>query len=357
MKILDRYIIKKFLGTFFFTTALFLAIAVVFDVAEKIDDFLEKGAPLKGIVVDYYLNFIIYYGNLFSSLMIFIAVIYFTSKLANNTEFIAMFSGAISLNRILWPYFIAASILAVSSFYLTNYLIPNTADDRLAFEAEYLKSYRTDRYKNIHLQLKPDRFLYLETFNAKRQVGYQFALEQFDGLELKYRIESNYLRYKADSTWTLQSYSIRRFNGEQESLELGASLDTTFSFQPDELYQNIYNLETMDRNELSAFIEKEKERGAENVQFFEITQHQRVAFPFATYILSLIALSIASRKVRGGIGVNIALGLVIGVSYILFMKVSTTFATNGNLSPAIAVWIPNMAFTVLGIYLYRNAQK
>lgn len=358
MKLLDKYIIKKFLGTFFFTTALFLSIAVVFDVSEKMDDFLEKGAPVDAVITDYYFNFIIYYGNLFSSLMIFIAVIYFTSKLASNTEFIAMFSGGVSLYRLLWPYFIASTILAVSSFYLTNYLIPNTAENRLEFEATYLKTYRTDRYKNIQLQLAPDKFLYLETYNSNRKVGYQFILENFDGIELKSRLEASYLRYNDDKQiWGIENYKIRKFDGLKEELIIGKNLDTNFSFQPDELYQNIFNIETMDRGELSEFIEKQRAKGAENLQYFEIEQHQRVAYPFATYFLSLIALAIASRKVRGGIGVNIALGLLIGVSYILFMKVSTTFATNGNLSPGLSVWIPNILYAILGTILFRNAQK
>ncbi len=358
MKKLDRYIFFRYLGTFFFTVTLLLSIAVVFDVSEKIDDFLEKGAPLKAIIFDYYVNFLVYYGNTFSSLMVFIAVIFFTSKLANNSEFIAMFGSGVSLKRLLIPYFAAASFLAIGTYYLTNYTIPHTAVDRHAFEAQYLKIPTQDRFRNIHLQITPNSFLYLESYNSKRQVGYQFALENFDGLELKSKLEADYLRWnKKDSLWTLEKMRIRYLQDSTETLVTEGRMDTLFTFGPNDLSQNIYNMETMDRNQLKAFVEKATKRGSEVVEFFEIELHQRVAYPISTYIFTLIALAIGCRKKRGGLGVNIALGLIIAVTYVLFMKISITFATNGNLDPAFAVWLPNICFGITGVLLFINARR
>lgn len=355
---LDWYIIKKFLGTFFFSITLILLIVVVFDISEKIDDFIEKEAPLNTIIFEYYLNFIPYFGNLFSPLFTFIAVIFFTSKMASNTEIVSILSSGVSFQRILLPFMISATIIGSLSFLLGNFIIPPANEVRLEFENTYIKNPYRNRDKNIHMQISPGNFVYMESYNNIKNIGYKFSMEQFKKGELQQKLFSNYVEWDSTtSKWNIHHYFMRKFDGLNEVLTEGKQLDTLINLHPDDFNVRLNNVKTMNFFELNNYIAEERMKGSKNLVFHLIEKHKRMAFPFATIILTLIAVAFASRKVRGGIGLHLGAGLLISFSYILFMQVSTTFATNGDLSPGLAVWIPNLMYMGLATYLLRRAPK
>lgn len=358
IKIIDKYIIRKFLGTFFFAIALIILISIVFDVSEKIDDFLEKQAPLKVIIFQYYLNFIPYFINLFSPLFIFISVIFFTSKMAMQTEIIAILNSGISFRRLLMPYLAAATILAAISFYLNGWVIPHANIERLAFENTYIKNPYVLRTRNIHRQISPDNFIYFESYNNRENMGYQFSYEKFENGRLIYKMLAERILWDSLSgKWKIENYFIRELDTIKEKIYSGESLDTTFAFSIEEFNRRINYIEAMDNKELNAFIAQEKMRGAENVAFYEVEKHRRTAYPFATFILTIMGVSLSSRKVRGGIGLQLGAGILLSFTYILFMQVTTTFATNGSMPPVLAVWIPNIVFAGIAFYLVARAPK
>jgi lipopolysaccharide export system permease protein len=360
LKLLDRYIISKFLGTFFYAIALIISVAIVFDISEKVDDFIQKEAPIRAIIVDYYFNFIPYFVNLFSPLFTFIAVIFFTSKMAYNTEIVAILASGVSFWRFLRPFLISASVLAILSFLLINFVIPPANQTRLEFEERYIRNPFYNREYNIHRQIGPGNFIYFESYNNQRNIGYKFSVEQIDKEtgEMKYKLMADMISWDTlVNKWKLENFYIRHIDGTDEKLTRGLSLDTTFNFYPEEFGRRINNIETMNFFELNKFIEDEKFRGSENIVFFELEKYQRMSLPFATFILTIIGVSVASRKVRGGIGLHIGIGLLIAFTYILFMQISTTFATNAGLSPMLAVWIPNIIYLFLGGFLLRKAPK
>ena len=355
MKKLDWYIIKKFLGTFFFTLALILLIVIIFDISEKIDDFLEHEVSVKSIIVDYYFNFMPYFGNLFSPLFIFISVIFFTSKMANDTEIIAILNSGMSFKCLLKPFMISAVILGALSFILGNFIIPPSNSERIDFENKYLKNKRYSRAKNIHMQINPDQYIYMESFNSTRNIGYKFTLENFKDGKLISKLKSDYIQYDTLShKWTIKRYEIREFSNSGEIISNGSTIDTNINLSPYDFTKRKSLVETMNMFELNDYIIQEELKGSEQLVYHKIEKHKRIAFPFASIILTLIAVSIASRKIRGGIGVHLGMGILIAFTYILFMQISTTFATNSNLAPALAVWIPNLCYMVLaGILLYK----
>ena len=358
MQKLDWYIVKKFLGTFFFSISLILLIVVVFDISEKIDDFIEKDAPLRGIIFDYYINFIPYFGNLFSPLFTFVAVIFFTSKMANNTEVISILSSGISFNRFLRPFMLSAGLLAVLSFTLSNFIIPPANSERLEFENTYIKNPYKNRDKDIHMQIKPGQFIYMQSYNTKRNIGYKFSMEQFENNELQEKLFCNYIKWnETTENWTVHNYFIRKIDHLNEEIIEGDTLVLTINLHPNDFNVRRSMVETMNMFQLNDYIKEERMKGSKNLVFHIIEQQKRFAYPFATLILTIVAVAMASRKVRGGIGLHLGLGLLISFAYILFMQVSTTFATNGDLSPIIAVWIPNLLFASLGLYLLKKAPK
>jgi len=358
MKLIDRYIITKFLSTFFFALGLIILIAIVFDISEKIDDFIEKEAPLSAIIFDYYLNFIPYFANLFSPLFVFISVIFFTSKMASQTEIVAILASGVSFRRLLMPYLVVAVFLSGMSFYLNGWVIPHANKTRLEFENTYIKNPYVFKSRNIHRQIVPGEFIYFESFNNIDNLGYRFSYEIFEKGVLIYKLRAERLIWNDDSEkWAVENYSIRRIDGIQESLFHGSKVDTTFNFTPDEFGKRINNIETMDMGELSNHISAKKIRGAEGIQFDQVEKYKRSAFPFATFILTLIGVSLSSRKVRGGIGLQIGLGLLLSFSYIMFIQITTTFATNGNVPALVAVWIPNIVYSFIAAYLLKNAPK
>jgi lipopolysaccharide export system permease protein len=359
LKIIDLYIIKRFLLTFFFILSLIMAIAIIFDVSEQIDNFVKTNAPLDAILWDYYKNFVLFYGNLFSPLLTFLAVIFFTAQLANRTEIVAILSSGISFNRLMWPYFISATILAAASFYLNNYLVPKANRDRIEFESTYIRTWRRTLNQGVHKQMRPGEMIYFDKFNSKNNIGYQFTLELWDDLDLKEKLFANYIKWdSADANWSVENYYIRKYNDDGSiTVEEGKQMDTVLSFTPSEFVGRIEDTQRLDVNELDAFIEEERIKGSPNIPYYLIEKHTRNALPFSTYILTMIGVAMSSRKVRGGIGAHIAAGLALAVTYILTMKVSTVYATNAGLDPLIAAWSPNILYGIFAAYLYTRAPK
>ena len=358
LKIIDRYIIRKFIGTYFFAIVLIVGIAVIFDLSEKIDDFMEKKPPLSAIVFKYYFNFIPYFANLFSSLFTFIAVIFFTSKMAYDTEIIAILSSGVSFRRLMYPYFVAATMIAVFSFFLTSFIIPPANRVRLDFHYKYISRPYQNSNRNIHKQVRPGLFVYMEAYNSFSQTGYKFSIEHFIDGKLQSKLMSDYARW--DSTknkWTAENYFIRNYQAEGQQIISGSKIDTAVFITPHDFTLRTDVVETMNLFQLNRFITQQQLQGADTIDVFLIEKYSRLAYPFSTFILTLIGVSLSSRKVRGGIGLHIGTGLAISFSYILFMRFSTMFAVGGSLTPGFAVWIPNILFAFIAIGLYRMAPK
>lgn len=358
MKLIDRYIIGKFLGTFIFSLLLIILIVVVFDISEKIDDFIGKDAPLKAIVFDYYFNFIPWIINLFSPLFTFIAVIFFTSRMATRTEIVAILSSGVSYRRLLFPYMLSATVIAILSLYLNNFVIPHATKKRIEFENVYIRNEFHNMDKNIHKQISPGNYIYLQNYNTEENTGYKFSIEKFSKGKLYYKLMADNIKWDSvKKEWAINDYYIRYINDMDETIKKGKRIDTTLNFTPLEFGRKDNTIETMDYNELVKYIDSERLKGSDNIELIELEKDRRMAFPFATFILTLIGVSIASRKVRGGIGMHIGLGIGISFTFIMFMQITTTFAASGLVSPLIAVWIPNVIFSFLAAYLLKKAQK
>ncbi len=358
---LDRYIIVKFLGTYFFSIALILSIAVVFDINEHIDNFVEHNAPLKSIIFEFYLNFIPYFANLFSALFVFIAVIFFTSKLAENSEIIAMFSCGMSLKRLMRPYMISAAIIALLSYGLSSYVIPKGSIVRLEFSEKYIKKKKVDYARNIQMAVEPDVIAYIERYEDFNKTGYRFSLDKFDDKKLVSHLTARSITYDTigggQYKWKLKDYMIRNLEGQREIITSGKSMDTIIAMEPTDFLIAKNQQETMTSPELSAYIAKQKARGIANVKEFEIEYHKRIAMSFAAFILTTIGLTLSCKKTKGGMGLNLGIGLGLSFSYILFQTVSSTFSVNGNMHPMMAVWIPNILYTIIAVFLYMRAPK
>lgn len=358
LRTIDWYIIRKFLGTFFFSIILLIFIIIVFDISEHIDDFLKHDAPLRAIIFSYYLNFIPHFINLFSYLFVFISVIFFTSRMASDSEIVAILSSGISFRRMLLPYFVAASILAVMSFLLGNFVIPYTNRGKLEFEKLYIKDARQFNDMNIHKQVSPGVFLYLENFNTQTKIGWKFSLEKFRDRELVYKLTAEQASWDTlHSKWVLSRYFSRSLGSMKETLQKGVKLDTTLGIKPADFMEDIEEVSIMNFFTLRKHIQMKKLRGDPDLIKYEVKGYERVAYPFATIILTLIGVAVSSRKVRGGIGFNLGLGLALTFLYILFMQVFTVMATFGNFPPLLAVWIPNILFGIIALILVRMAPK
>ena len=338
--------------------ALIILIVVVFDISEKIDDFIGKDAPFKAIVFDFYFNFIPYFVNLFSPLFTFIAVILFTSQMATRTEIVAILSSGVSYRRLLLPYMLSAIVIAVLSLYLNNFVIPKATKKRIAFEDKYIRNEFHNRNRNIHMQQSPGNYIYLESYSTEDNTGYKFSIEKFNDGQLDYKLMSETIKWDSiKKKWAINNYFIREIKGMEETLKKGKRLDTVLGFTPKEFGRKDNTVETMDYYELNSYIDSERLKGSANIEVYQIEKYRRISFPFATFILTLIGVSIASRKIRGGIGMHIGLGIFISFTFIMFMQVSTTFAASGLFSPLLAVWIPNFLFSFLALFLLRRAQK
>lgn len=378
LKILDRYIIRQFLGTFFLILVLIMSIAVVFDISEKTEDFAKTSASLYEIVVEYYLNFIIYYSNLFSGLLTFIAVLMFTSRLAGRSEVIAALSSGVSFPRFVRPYFIAATVLTAISLYVNVFLLPHANRVRLAFEKAHIWStYKLEEH-HVLREIAPGVIVYFESVDMARLTGYRFSLEHWEDGRLRSKLLSDRAVYDTVSgQWTVHDYMIRYLPetagpvaleqgreasaGDErmppERIRKGAVLDTLIPLKPSDLGQRLDNVAALDRTEIAAYIEAEKARGGSKVAYYEVEQQQRTSYPFATYVFTLMGVGIASRKVRGGTGVHMVLGVLLCLLYVFTMKMTTVAATTSAFNPTLAVWIPNIIFGIIGVWIYWKAPK
>lgn len=355
---LDRYIIRQFLGTFFFLLVIIMMIAVVFDISEKTEDFAKMKATTKEIVWDYYLNFIIYYSNLFSGLFIFLAVLLFTSRLAHRTEIIAMLSSGVSFPRIMWPYFLAATFLTAFSLVINHRVLPAANKVRLAFEETHIRATFFVKARHIHREIAPGTIAYFESFDAQNRMGQRFSLEQWTNGEMTAKLTSDRASYDTTTgRWIVHDYVLRTMHGEREQLRQGGRLDTIINLKPSDMGQRWETSMAMSWRELNDYIAEKQTQGDSSVMPYLIEKHQRTSYPFATYVFTLIGVSIASRKVRGGTGLHLALGVLLILLYIFAMRLATVGATNAGLDPFLAVWMPNALFAVVGVYIYRNAPK
>jgi lipopolysaccharide export system permease protein len=358
MRIIDMYIIRKFLGTFFFTLILLIFIVIVFDISEKIDDFLRHDAPLSAIIIDYYLNFVPYFINLFSYLLTFIAVIFFTSRMASNSEIIAILSSGVSFRRMLFPYFVSAVTLGLLSFLLANFLIPYTNVSMFAFEKKYIKDPKTFDNQNIHKQISPGTFIYLQNFHADRQTGWKFTLEKFKNKSLIFKMSAEKIEWDSvRQSWKVSNYFNRYLGDSTERCSRGTAFDTVLPFSPKDFMEDIEEVKTMNYFVLDKHIDAKILRGDPDVIKYKVKKYERIASPFATLILTVIGVAVSSRKVRGGIGFHLGFGLALTFLYILFMQVFTVFATFGDLPALPAVWIPNIIFGLIAFFLLKIAPK
>ncbi len=357
-KTIDIYITKKFLGTFFYAIALILSIAIVFDMSENLDEFLSKDISWGKIISEYYLNFIPYFANLFSPLFTFIAVIYFTSKMAYNTEIIAILSSGVSYTRLMRPYLVSAFIIAVFSFVLGNYIIPPANETMNHFRMVYIENVRqtfSSEY-NIHRQIEPGVFIYLKQFSSAN-VGQRFTLEKFEGHDLKEKLTAENIRWDEENEkWILNNWWKRKIYNTHEEIEKGYRMDTTINMTPGEFKRVKNQMESFTTPELVKEINQLKMRGVNTVEW-EIERHKRFAGPFSAFILTIIGAGLASRKIKGGLGLHLGLGLLLSFSYILFQQISTVFAISGNMAPFIAVWIPNIGYSVIAFFVFKWAAK
>ncbi|MBP1645303.1 MAG: lipopolysaccharide transporter permease [Bacteroidetes bacterium] len=359
LKKIDWYIIKQLLATFFLAIALIILIVIVFDISEKLDDFLEREAPMKAIIFTYYVNFIPYFVNLFGHLFFFIAVIYLSSRMAARTEIIAILSSGVSFKRFLRPFLISSILIAAINIYLTNILIPQVNKPRIEFEKVYWRNPYKNQLMNIHIQTDRNNLVYVQSFNNLNSTGYRFTKETFNNKNvLTKKISADNIIYDSiKKDWTLVNYSIRKINGLKENLIVGDSMKIDLKMEPSEFNINTAKVETMTFSELNDFIEKESLRGSKDINNYLIEKYQRLFNPLAYIVLTLIGVSLSSRKTRGGTGMHLAAGITLAFAFIMMMKVTSVFSIKGNLPPIVSVFIPIIFFTFIGLYLLKKAPK
>ena len=360
LRILDRYIIRKFIGTYIFSIAMIVVVVVVFDYVEKIDDFNTTQAPLKSIFVDYYLNFVPFFVNQFSALFTFIACIFFTSKLAHRTEIVAMLSGGMSFRRLMWPYFVGASIITTISLVLSLWVIPISQRTCVAFEEQYIPRRKMVQYdRHIYRQIEPGTFLYIRGFSPSSLQASFMSIEKYEGGVMRSVLDASEVKFDKDhKRWTAQRYITRSFDDKGvETFKQNRNLDTLLNLDIVELGNMQTLVKTMNITELNKFIEQQRSKGSDLIRQFEVEHHTRYAYPLGTFILTLIGVALSSRKTRGGTGLHIGIGIVLCFSYILLNRVSEEFAKGGSLPTMLAVWLPNIVYAIIAIYLYRKAPK
>jgi len=357
MKILDKYILKKFLTTFIYVVFILLAIIMVIDLTEKNDKFIKHALSLSE-VIDYYLSFLPFIANLLTPITVFIATVFVTSKLAGHTEIIAMLSSGVSFRRFLVPYMIGASIIALAYFYLNAFVIPDANKTRITFENTYLsKPFYYDE-RNIHIKAAPTSYVYMESYNNKRNIGYKFSIETIDSLKLEEKLTSKKIEWDtAKSKWTIYDWSYRKFDGFKETVKYGDKMDTTLSITPDDFGNTKGMHETLTLTELKEYMEELRMRGADNLNIFQIEVYIRYMAPFSVLILTFIGVIVSARKSRGGTGFQIALGFVIAFVFIIFFILSRAIAEANSINPILAVWLPNIIFSCVGLVLYKTVPR
>lgn len=376
MKLLDKYILNRFLTTFFFVVLILLAVITVIDLTEKMDKFAKAGLKANQII-GYYLDFIPWISSLLAPITIFIATVYVSSRMAAHTEIIAILSSGVSFRRILVPYFIGAALVGILSFLLNGWVIPNSNKSRLEFELMYLKSKYYFDQRNVHIQVAPDVYLYMQSYNNGNQTGYHFTLEKFEDNKLIEKLTANRIEWDSTKqTWRLRDWNIRHiesvfepspkpetasFNSKKivnaDSIVSGASMDTALVIRPKEFESDYRKYDGMTMNELSNYIATLRQRGSTGVEVYEVEKYTRYTSPFTIFILVFMGVIVASRKSRGGTGPQIALGFLLSFVFILFFTLFRTFAESGAMPPVISVWIPNIIFGAISLMMYKYVPR
>ena len=359
IRILDRYIAKKFISTFFLSLLLIIIIVIIFDLSEKIDDFVKNEAPVKEIIFNYYCNYLPYLVNMFASLFVFITVIFFTSRMASNSEIIAILSSGVSFHRMMVPYLASAALIALLSLGLSMYVIPNSNATRMEFETKYVKNRNVFNLSNIHYQISPGQFVYIESFSRWNNTAYKFTIEDMDGHRLVRKVSAETAVW--DTTldgWHMRKVLIRDYTtGLKDHTVYKEEADTVIALKIKDLFNNEKTVETLPIGPLNELIRRQKLRGDENVMFASIERLRRLTMPFSVLILTVIGVSLSARKRRGGIGWNIGIGIALAFSYIFFMRISEMFVYTDTLPPGIALRLPNVLYAIIAYFLYKRACK
>ena len=359
IKVLDWYIIRKFIGTYIYSIALIISISIVFDVNENLAKFSQFHAPLKAVVFDYYANFVPYFANLFSPLFVFIAVIFFTSKLASNSEIISMLAAGVSFKRLMRPYMISCVLISTLSFFLSAYIIPHGTVIRQNFETMYKNKKKNTSADNVMLQVDRGVIAYIQHYDNTMKKGYGFSLDKFENKKLVSHMTAMEAQYDTISDskyhWTLNNWKVRELRGLKEHITSGMRRDTVIQMEPTDLVYSKGQQETFTSPELKEYISKQMDRGSSNVVQYQVEYHKRIASSFASFILTTIGLSLSSRKRKGGMGMYLGIGLALSFGYIMLQTVSSTFAINANTPPIIAAWIPNIIFAIVAYFCYKKA--
>lgn len=360
MKKIDKYIAFRFLGTFAVALLLIIFIVIVFDISEKIDDFVQYKAPLNEIIFDYYVNFVPYFINMFSPLFVFITVIFFTSRMASNSEIIAILSGGISFHRMMVPYICTAALIALFSLGLNLYVVPEANSGRVFFEMKYVKEARNKfKRRDIHYQIAPGQFVYVQSFSSWNNTCYKFTLESVENNRLKSKISAETAQW--DSTlagWKLRNWFMRDYSeGLGDRVTSGERKDTVIALTIDDFYSNEKTVETLSKKKLDNLIETQNMRGDANVMYAQIEKHTRYAMPFSAIILTIMGVCLSFRKRRGGIGWNLGIGIALAFSYILFQRFSQMFVFTGTLPAGLALWLPNILYAIIAAVLYDRARR
>ena len=358
-KKIDAYIVSKFITTFFVALILIIGIVIIFDISEKIDNFVAKEAPLRAIIFDYYVNFVPYFMNMFSPLFVFITVIFFTSKMAADTEIVAILSCGISFHRMMVPYIFSATLIALLSLCLNLFIIPDANKTRLDFENQYVKTRYKSVGRNVHYQISPGEFVFAESFSSWNNTAYRFTLEKIVDNKMVSKISAESAVYNEEkNVWTLKKYFIRDYNNDlTDRIRSGKQLDTTLALSSKDFYLTEKTVETLNYHELNNLIDTQKMRGDANVKFALIEKNTRFALPFSAFILTIMGVALSSKKRRGGIGWNIGIGIALAFTYILFLRFSQMFVHTDTLPPVIALWLPNVVFAIIAGFLYKIAPK
>ncbi len=359
VKRMDWYIINKFIGTYVYSIILIISVSIVFDVNENLAKFTTNNAPLRAIVFDYYANFVPYFANLFSPLFVFIAVIFFTSKLAGNSEIIAMLASGMSFKRLMRPYLISAALIALLNFYLGSFVIPKGTVVRHDFESLYKNNKKNTSASNIQLMVDKGVVAYMSQYDDTRKTGYGFALYKFEDKKMVSQMNANVIQYDTISDsryhWKVRNWKIRTLKGMREQITDGYEMDTLIQMEPTDLVFSKGQQETFTSPELKRYISKQQQRGSSNVVQYEVEYHKRIASSFASFILTIIGVSLSSRKRKGGMGLYLGIGLALSFTYILLQTISATFAINADTPPILAAWIPNILYAFIAYYCYRQA--
>ncbi len=360
LTIIDSYILKRYLSTFVVMLLLFIPIGIVIDVSEKVNKMLENKVPF-GEIALYYLNFTIYFANLLFPIFLFLSVIWFTSKLANNTEVIAILSSGISFSRFLRPYIIGATIVSVFALLMGFFIVPKASEGFNNFRYTYLKGNGKNEMRennNVFRQISDDEFIYVSNFNSMSKMAFNFSLEKFKGEQLEYKITANRIKYNPKKkNYTMFGYTKRTVGLLDDQIEKAEKKDAKFTFELDDLTPVVYIAETLTLGELNAFIEKERKRGNANINTYLVVLYKKYSIPVSAFILTIIAVSVSAMKRRGGMGMNLAIGILLAFTYVFFDKVFGVMAEKSSIPPIVAVWFPNFVFGILAIYLLRNAKR